>query len=212
MSVKNLRDKKSMIFGMLALCLVGIAACSGPKKSNEATPVLSRQPNTAYPMPPLNRNATLSGMGWALSDKADRQSFQGQEQKRAKVSDYRGKILVLDFYATWCEPCRESVPGLIALQKRYEPRGLQVVGLNVGGPDDQREIASFAKELGIQYPLGIPDESLTDLLLSDNGSIPQTFVLDRKGQLVKRFIGYGDYTTEDLEKVVRDELERSGDL
>lgn len=143
-------------------------------------------------MPPLSERAEL---GWVLSD-----------GKRATLADFQGRVLVLDFYATWCEPCRQSIPRLIALQKEYGPKGLQIVGLNVGGPDDRIKVATFASELGIQYPLGFPDKTLTDLFLSGEVPIPQTFVFGRAGQPVKRFIGYDDSTDVELEKVISETL------
>jgi thiol-disulfide isomerase/thioredoxin len=130
-------------------------------------------------------------MGWALTD-----------GHRVTLADYAGKVLVLDFYATWCVPCRESIPHLSTIQNKYGAQGLQIVGLNVGGPDDRIKVPDFARELGIQYPLGFPDRALTDLLLSDDQTIPQTFVFRRDGQLVKRFIGYQESTGAVLEKVI----------
>lgn len=146
--------------------------------------MLSGHPSTAFPMPPLNAHAE---MGWVMNDGS-----------RSQLRDYQGKVLVLDFYATWCEPCRKSIPQLISLQNKYGAKDLQVVGLNVGGPDDRIKVASFARELGIQYPLGFPDQALSDLFLSDNQTIPQTFIFGRDGRLQKRIIGY-DLA---LEKVV----------
>jgi thiol-disulfide isomerase/thioredoxin len=181
----------------LALVLVmvfasSIAACTSRKPAHtEATPVLSGPANTTYPMPPLKAH---SEMGWAFTD-----------GKRATLGEYQGKVLVLDFYATWCAPCRESIPRLIALQENYSPADLQIIGLNVGGPDDRVKVAEFARELNIQYSLGFPDKSLTDLFLSDNDTIPQTFVFDRQGQLVKRFIGYEKSTGTQLEQLIRSE-------
>jgi cytochrome c biogenesis protein CcmG/thiol:disulfide interchange protein DsbE len=139
-------------------------------------------------MPPLKAH---SEMGWVLSD-GTRRTF----------ADYQGKVLVLDFYATWCAPCRKSIPRLNALNQNYGPRGIIVVGLNVGGPDDRIKVAAFAKELSIQYSLGFPDQALTELFLSDNQEIPQTFVFGREGQLKARFIGYADSTGDDVEKMI----------
>ena len=133
-------------------------------------------------MPPT-RAASLANMGWELAD-----------GNRSVFSEYKGKVLILDFYATWCTPCRDSIPHLIGLQKKYEGQGLQVVGLNVGGPGDEQLVPAFAKQFGIQYPLARPDEDLTSLLLADQDAIPQTFVFDRQGQLVQRFIGFGSDT------------------
>jgi hypothetical protein len=84
----------------------------------------------------------------------------------------------------------------------YGSSGVQIVGLNVGGPDDRIKVTDFAKELNIQYPLGFPDKALTDLFLSDNQTIPQTFVFTRDGHLKKRFIGYEEATGTELEKVI----------
>lgn len=78
------------------------------------------------------------------------------------------------------------------------------MGLNVGGADDRVKVADFAKELGITYPLGFPDQALTDLFLSDDQTIPQTFVFDGEGRLVKRFIGYDETTEAGLEKAIEE--------
>jgi thiol-disulfide isomerase/thioredoxin len=145
-------------------------------------------------MPPLNGRA-LGQMGWILVD--------GQ---RVTISSFYGKVLVLDFYATWCLPCRESIPHLVALENRYSARGLAIVGLNVGGPEDREAVPEFAREFKIQYPLGFPDEALAGLLLSDRDSIPQTFVFDRRGHLVKRYIGYESSMMVELEETIRSTL------
>ena len=176
---------------MLAVVVFAVSsgACTSRQQtSKDATPVLSGPPNTTFPMPPLNARAE---MGWVLSD-----------GKRARLADYQGKVLVLDFYATWCEPCRQSIPRLIALQNNHGSKGLQIVGLNVGGPDDRIKVSKFARELGIQYPLGFPDKTLSDMFLSDDQSIPQTFVFGRDGQLLKRFIGYDQASETELENVI----------
>jgi thiol-disulfide isomerase/thioredoxin len=187
--LKPIAPKRLLTFAAIAVFSISCGACWGHKLTDkEATPILSGPPDTTFPMPPLSARAEL---GWVLSD-----------GKRATLADFQGKVLVLDFYATWCEPCRQSIPRLIALQKDYGPKGLQVVGLNVGGPDDRIKVAGFARELGIQYPLGFPDKTLTDLFFPGDGLIPQTFVFGRAGQPVKRFIGYDEATDAELEKVI----------
>jgi len=190
-TTKQLRAPLKMIRLLAVVLFISIAfdACSNQKSSDtDPTPVLSGPPNTTFPMPPLKSD---SEMGWALAN-----------GDRARLSDYRGKVLVLDFYATWCEPCRASIPRLKALHQKFGPAGLEIVGLNVGGPDDRVKVADFARELGIAYPLGFPDKPLTDLFLSDDQTIPQTFVFSRNGQLAKRFIGYQESIGVELEKVI----------
>jgi thiol-disulfide isomerase/thioredoxin len=145
-------------------------------------------------MPPTKTNS-LVNMGWALPD-----------GKRSVFSEYNGKVLILDFYATWCMPCRDSTPHLVGLQKKYQDQGLQVVGLNVGGPGDAQQVPAFAKEFNVQYPLGKPDDDLVGLLMGDVDGIPQTFVFDRQGQLVQRFVGFGIETGEYLDSAVETAL------
>src|SRR4030095_14040139 len=79
---------------------------------------------------------------------------------------------------------------LVERQQRFKDQGLQVIGLNVGGPDDWPKVADFARKLKIQYTLAVPDNDLSSFLLSDNQQLPQTFVFDRNGELVKRVVGY----------------------
>jgi thiol-disulfide isomerase/thioredoxin len=200
MSNPGARNHPAVLALVIFMMLTSACAQKPSPNNSEATPVLSGPPNTMYPMPPLNATESAAGMTWLLSD--------GQ---RVKVSDFRGKVLVLDFYATWCAPCRESVPHLVQLQTRSGAQGLQVVGLNVGGDDDRLSVAAFAREFNIQYPLGIPDKPLTDFFLSDNDTIPQTFVFNRSGELVKRFIGYDMDVRSQLEQVIDTALKSSSD-
>ena len=129
--------------------------------------------------------------GWTMND-----------GRHGQLADYKGRVVVIDFYATWCGPCRAETPHLVALHKRYEQQGLQVIGLNVGGADDHDQVADFARDFAIQFPLAIPDDDLIDGYMGLNQSIPQTFIVDRQGRLVKRFVGYSDDSTDDIESVV----------
>ncbi len=192
----NTRARKTVKLSLLTICaILSLACASQESKTSGGTPVLSGPPNTMYPMPPAGTGASAIEMGWTLPD-----------GNRMKLSDFRGQVLVLDFYATWCVPCRQSIPHLIELQQRTGSQGLQVVGLNVGGPDDRVKVPAFANELNIHYPLGFPDKSLSDFFLSDADAIPQTFVFDRNGQLVKRFIGFDDSTAHHLEQAAQSAL------
>lgn len=154
--------------------------------------------NSAWKKPPAKTAAKIVPGGWTLNN-----------NERAKLSDYKGKVVLLDFYATWCEPCRLETPHLVQLQKQYAEQGLQVIGLNVGGEDDREEVPNYAKEFGIQYPLAFPDDELTDAYLGDNQNIPQSFVFDRSGNLIKRFIGYSNNSGVELERVVKDAVTSS---
>ncbi len=107
-----------------------------------------------------------------------------------KLSDYQGRVVIVDFWATWCPPCREEIPHFVELQQRYGDRGLTVIGISVdqGGP---QVVRSFAQEQGINYPLVMADARVA----GDYGGIrgiPTTFVIDRQGRIVKKYVGYQD--------------------
>jgi thiol-disulfide isomerase/thioredoxin len=139
-----------------------------------------------------NRRQIATTGGWAL--------LNGQ---RGNLADYKGKVVLLDFYATWCDPCRVETPHLVALQQKYESKGLQIIGANVGGEDDRTEVPAFAKEFGIPYPLVFPDEKFVDDYMGANQNIPQTFVLDRQGNVVRHFIGFTEDRAPALERLVQ---------
>jgi thiol-disulfide isomerase/thioredoxin len=132
----------------------------------------------------------------------DAQSFTLLDNQQAKLPDYLGQVVVLDFWATYCAPCLEEIPHLDALQKRFGAQGLQVIGLNVGGPDDRPKIPEFVERLKINYKLGFPEPEMTNLYMGSDSRIPQTIVFDRKGRIVKHFVGYDQTASAELERTI----------
>jgi len=118
-----------------------------------------------------------------------------------KVGQWQGQVLVVNFWATWCAPCRDEIPGFARLQERYGPRGLQFVGIAIDQPD---KVAEFSREFHINYPLLIGGlESMELMRQAGNraGILPYTLVIDRDGKLVSREPGGLKETR--LEQLVR---------
>ena len=175
-------------------CLLALSGCHYPAaNSNQSPPLVSAPPQTTYKMPPAK--GVRADLGWTIGS-----------MQHVRLSDYQNKVLVLDFYATWCEPCRDSIPHLVELQQQYGPHGLQVIGLNVGGSSDLDKVPAFAREFHIQYQLGVPDLELADLYTGDENVIPQTVVLDRQGRQVKRFVGYDESVDQQLQEIIQKSL------
>jgi len=102
-----------------------------------------------------------------------------------KLSDYRGKAVLLNFWATWCGPCKIETPWLVDLQNKSQ--GLQIVGVEVGD-DSKEEIEKFAKEMGINYPLLIGKEAVGDAY-GGIPALPETFFIGRDGKIVDKNMG-----------------------
>jgi thiol-disulfide isomerase/thioredoxin len=180
------------VFFLLALS----ASCGAPapvEVGRSETPRGKTPPRTSLPMPPTSM---------ARGGAANAQNFTLLNDQPAKLSDYVGQVVVLDFWATYCPPCLEEAPHLDALQKRFGAQGLNVIGLNVGGPDDRPKIPDFVERLKIKYTLGFPDPEMTNLYMGNDSRIPQTIVLDRQGRVVKHFVGYDQTASAELERTI----------
>lgn len=108
------------------------------------------------------------------------------EGKKVSLEDFKGKIVVLNFWATWCPPCVKEVPDFIALQKQYGADGVAFVGVAVD--DDKKDLKKFIEKEGVNYPILIStDKVLKDY--GDVGMIPTTFVIDREGKITAKHAG-----------------------
>jgi peroxiredoxin len=107
--------------------------------------------------------------------------------KTMKLSDFHGKAVLLNFWATWCEPCKVEMPWFVELQKKYGPQGLQVVGVAMDDADPG-VIASFAQKMGVNYPVLVGKEEVG----SQYGGIeylPSTFYISRDGKVIDHVFG-----------------------
>jgi thiol-disulfide isomerase/thioredoxin len=122
--------------------------------------------------------------------------FADADGKPATLAQFPGKVLVVNFWATWCTPCREEMPGFVKLQSRWQGRGVQFVGL---AQDEPAKVAAFGRELAINYPLWIGGAEVMDLsrrLGNRLGVLPHTVLLDDQGRVLESRIGM--YSEADL--------------
>jgi peroxiredoxin len=115
-------------------------------------------------------------------------TLQSIDGKTIKLSDYRGKAILLNFWATWCEPCKIEMPWFADLQKQYGPQGLQVVGVSVDEDSSVAEVSKFAQELGVNYPILMGKESVVDAY-GGVQFLPATLFINRDGKIVEKVFG-----------------------
>ena len=119
--------------------------------------------------------------------------------KEVRLSSLRGKAVLVNFWATWCEPCKIEMPSLVDLQKKYGPQGLQIVGVAMDDADD-KEISTFAHKMGVNYLVLRGTEKVGDLY-GGVDRLPITYYLDRSGKVVDETMGMaGESTFEDAIK------------
>ena len=123
-----------------------------------------------------------------------------------RLSDYRGKVLVMDFWATWCPPCKQETPQLARIAKESQSRGVEVIGLHIDdrGRSTPAAIRKFINDYGITYTVGMAtDDMFTTYLGTEDDVIPQTLVFDRQGRVVLHLSGYTDDHARELDEAVR---------
>jgi thiol-disulfide isomerase/thioredoxin len=155
-----MKTKIWILFGVLGLVALGAGAWLG---------TVGRESRDSGPL-----------LALALPDGA------GNQQA---LSQWQGKVVVINFWATWCTPCREEMPELVRIQQEFGARGLQVVGIAVDNPD---KVSQFAKEIGLNYPSLIGGYSAVDVskgLGNKLSALPFTIVLDRQGGVAQTNLG-----------------------
>lgn len=114
--------------------------------------------------------------------------------------NYRGHVLIVDFFATWCQPCRLAIPHLVEMNRKYGKQGLQVLGLSVD-EDGERVVKAFMDEFHVNYPLALAGEAAT----ADFGirSVPIMFLIDKKGKVAEVYRGYTSDLARSLEVSIK---------
>ncbi|HET9010192.1 MAG TPA: TlpA disulfide reductase family protein [Gemmatimonadaceae bacterium] len=126
--------------------------------------------------------------------------------KRVKtLDDYKGKVVLLNVWATWCEPCRVEMPSIEKLHREFGPHGLAVVAVSVDDAGMEDRIRDFAKELGITFEVLHDPTRVTSTNYQITG-YPETFVIGREGSIRKKVIGAADWSSEANRALIRELL------
>jgi len=149
----------------------------------------SKEEGAAEPTPSLSAS-TQTAPAWEL---------RSVEGRLVKSTEFQGKVVIVDFWATWCRPCREEIPGFIELQKQYGDKGLAVVGISLDEGATE-PVKAFIKKLGMNYPvvMGTPEVVAA---FGEIEGLPVTFILDRQGKIAAKHVGYAPKS--DFENTIR---------
>ncbi|HXQ74790.1 MAG TPA: TlpA disulfide reductase family protein [Pyrinomonadaceae bacterium] len=171
------------------LAAFGVSSCNSndpvsPVSRRTATPSAGNEPTAALPAAVLD---------------AEMKSANGGDP--IKLSNYSGKVLLVNLWATWCGPCRRETPELVKLHQEYHERGLEIVGLSTEDPvASQQTVEEFVRSYSVGYQVGWATRDVALALMKGRNSIPQSFIVTRDGRIAKHFVGFDPRSTPPLLK------------
>jgi cytochrome c biogenesis protein CcmG/thiol:disulfide interchange protein DsbE len=151
------------MFAFLAIALALGGGLWRFKQSGALKPIAARHPMPALALP------QLSGGQWTLAD-------------------HSGQVVLINYWATWCEPCREELPGLIQIARTTDPARFTIVGIALdSGPNAQATVRNFVAQFRVPYPIGIPDPAAQQQF--DDMVLPTSILLDKHGRIARTYFG-----------------------
>ena len=176
--------------------LVPVATATTPAPVNAnapaptSTPAVPAAPPAPADLPPQVSVAPLKDINGA--------SF--------KLADFFGKVAVVNFWATWCGPCRREIPELVKLHKEFQSRGVEMIGLTTEDPGTSAEkVRKFMQDFKIDYRIGWAPDQVALPLMQGRTAIPQIFVISPDARILKRFVGFSPANTSTQLKQVLEE-------
>jgi thiol-disulfide isomerase/thioredoxin len=189
-----------ILFVVLAFALSALTSCSDSVSSkNDVVAEPQAGPSVPVNAAPEKKKTDYPPIATAVAQ-ADIKQIDGTV---FKVADKKGKVILLNMWATWCGPCRAEMPALVRMQEKHRDAGFEVVGLDTD-PESVEEINDFASQMKLNYTLAWADTDLQAALLkiSKFGGIPQSFIIDRDGNLRGVFRGAGKGDVAKMEELV----------
>ncbi len=130
-------------------------------------------------------------------DSAPDFKFKDLDGKELTLQAFKGKVVLLNFWATWCGPCRAEIPGLIRIQDEYKDR-VQIIGMNVDDDDDPEQLRAFVKDQGINYPVAMTSVPVR-IAYGGIGALPTLFVINQEGKMMQKHVGLFDPRLYEIE-------------
>jgi cytochrome c biogenesis protein CcmG, thiol:disulfide interchange protein DsbE len=197
-----------LVLTAIVLSLVaafGVSSCnSADEISRPNSPVTTAPINSARNMP--SAPAALATLPASVLD-AELKAAKGAP---IKLSNYSGKVLLVNLWATWCGPCRVETPELVKLHKEFHSKGLEIVGLSTEDPEGSAEsVKNFVDAFEVDYRIGwaTRDVQITFMRLTGRDAIPQNFIISRDGHILKSFVGFSStYTPPEIRQAISDAL------
>jgi len=165
-------SKRNAVYAVVALCLLGLY-------------IASRR-TAQKPKPKASGNL------------APDFTVKDIDGRKLTLSDYKGKVVLLNFWATWCAPCRTEIPHFVEMQNRFGLNGFQVIGISMD--DDAKPVREFAQQFGLNYPVAVGDDKLAESYGGVLG-LPISFIIDREGRIYAKRIGAADAAVFDNEVI-----------
>ena len=186
------------VVSLALLAAFGASSCN----SNDPPSANSRSANAGTAAPGVN--AGLNTLPASVLNAENRAAKGGA----IKLSNYSGKVILVNLWATWCGPCRIETPELVKLHKEYQGRGVEMIGLSTEDPDASAEsVSDFVREYQVDYQIGWATRDLALTLMQGRTNIPQSFIIARDGRIVRRFIGFRpDVTPGQIKQALEEAL------
>jgi thiol-disulfide isomerase/thioredoxin len=169
-AVKNLA-----LFIFFSLALSSFTSCGGGSQTENSNAAGATKKSDYPPVPPAIMQAEHKGL----------------KGSKIKLEDYKGKVVLINLWATWCRPCLAEMPHLVELQNTHKDKGFEILGLDIEPEDTEEKVAEFSERMKLNYTLGwIEGKDNNELLkISKFNGIPQSFLISREGQILGVFTG-----------------------